>query len=318
MSDFTPRYSNDIELSNTQELLLNDLKKLDEFCFWKKRNGIYIYGSVGSGKTMLMNMHFNNTTKNTKFKIHFRDFIENIRLKLLKYPEKDIDYIGKKLVKDYKLICLDEVQILDVSDAMLFSRLIPRLLKTQLIMTSNSKPCSLYKNGLQRSRFIPTIDLINEKMKVIKLNEEKDYRIKDLKSFFIQDEGLLYNFFRKIINNNYYEDRNIKFGSRYIYIEKCFDNLACWFNYKNLCQKALGTPEYKKISECFKWVFISEIPKINDKDSMYRFVKLIDILYDNENRLACCSDVLPKLISKEKIFERTASRIIEMTGTEIF
>ncbi len=314
-----------IEKSYPQIKILHELQSITQpkLCsyFFNKSEGLYIYGGVGTGKTMLMDMYFNQVPTSKKLRKHFRDFMDECRISLdmLSNQEDPIEKLAKNICSRYKVLCLDEISITDISDAMIFLRLFSILFNRSLIfvMTSNQCPKNLYKYGLNRNLFLPIIKTISDKMKILTLNIEKDYRMKQMNTFFIKNDIRFLKLFSKITNFKPTVSRDFNVLNNEFRINKCVENIACIYEYHEICKYNLGTPHYKCISENFEWCFIIGLCKIKSNDDLYRFIKLIDIFYDAKIKLSCISEVPIQNISSNKNFERCASRIMHMCKNEI-
>lgn len=297
--------------------------------------GLYLYSSVGRGKTMLMDLFFNNIAipQEFKFRIHFHLFMRSIhnRLQSLSGMKEPIEHIIANDYSNYKLICLDEFMVHDISDAMVLVKILENLIKNNIVLvtTSNIRPDDLYKKGLQRRSFLPAIDLIKTKLKVKCLDGSTDYRANMLlktSCYFtpnnFANKKQLDDLFNKLSNENstsqfVVKSTVIEVASREINVIKVFD-YTVWFDFNIICNSPRANADYLEIAEVYKVVFISNLYQLNDSknDIAKRFINLIDILYDYKVKLIICSDVdIDSIYSGSVLefeFERTISRLKEM------
>ncbi len=307
-----------------------------------KYHGLYLYSSVGRGKTMLMDLFFNNIEipNESKYRVHFHLFMRSIhnKLQLLSGSKNPIRSIIADDYSKYKLICLDEFMVHDIADAMILSKVLQYLLDNNIILitTSNVKPDDLYKKGLQRRSFLPAINMINTKLKVACLGGDLDYRANILSKtncFFSPNNSdnrkKLDEIFIKISNQptklpeheNLTEITDINVADRLINVVKVFD-YTVWFDFNVICNSPRANADYLEIAEVYKVVLISNLFQLDDSttDITRRFINLIDILYDYNVKLIICSDVEIDKIYVGKIlnfeFLRTISRLKEMQSNK--
>ncbi len=272
-------------------------------------------------------------------RIHFQEFMamihEQINILRKKEIKNPLEIIGKKLSKDYSLICFDELEIIDIADAMIVSKLFKLLLekKISFIITSNIKPDELYKSGLQREQFTPFIEIIKKEMSVIKVKNKYDLRkassnlIKNKNHFFLyplnnasKDKYL--KILGKIKNNHQFKKKKIQSLGRILVLDQTTDNIL-FADFKFICSYKFSPNDYIAISDCFEWFFIDNIPAINSSliNEARRFIVLIDILYEKKSKLVVRAEKKIENIfnfkqNKDMPFLRTASRITEMTSKE--
>ena len=279
-------------------------------------NSIYIYGKPGGGKTFIVNLFYKFIQK-SKFKksvlrVHFQEFMakvhEEIYLKRKKKSKNPLEDVASDISNKYILIVFDELEILDIADAMIVSKLFNKLLDKRVlfIITSNYYPDELYKNGLQRSQFLPFIDLIKERMILLALNNNKDLRfseiVKSSKKFLFP----LNNLTKKNFNN--------------LFEKTLADSVLVDFNF--ICSFKFSPNDYIKVTESFKIFFIDNIPVLgrNKLNEIRRFVILIDILYEKKSKIYIRSEkkLLEMFDVKKSLipFQRTVSRISEMTSKQ--
>ncbi|MFN7038666.1 MAG: cell division protein ZapE [Alphaproteobacteria bacterium] len=339
-----------ITLDNSQNEVLKELlnfnKQIIESCkilniFNRKSpssQAIYLWGAVGRGKSMLMKLFYNQVNLKKNY-IHFHAFMLEIHDKLRNirknYQGDPIKILAKNLAKDIRLLCLDELEIKDIADAMIIGRLFKELFESKIfiVITSNCHPSKLYENGLKRENFLEFIDLIEEKFNVICLNSKTDYRIGLLKSHKIyfqplnQENTLFVQKLLDDLSNNIFKKEVIEVLGRNLVLEKSFNivdseknGLCVGFN--EICEQNLGTADYEAIAKKFQIIFLTDIPILyrENRNEILRFIKLIDILYENKNIIICSAEALPNELYKEgeHIFEfkRTVSRLEEMQSDD--
>ncbi len=298
--------------------------------------GMYIYGDVGRGKSMLMDIFFETSPVVKKRRVHFHAFMLEIHKSLHIWRNKNKDKAGdadpliplaKDIAKKANLLCFDELQVTDIADAMILGRLFAELFENGVVIvaTSNRHPDELYKDGLQRDRFVPFIDLIKSKVNICKLEAAQDYRLSHLKAlstFYYtpldkKSNQFMKETFSSLTNNSEPQQRTLNISGRTLVLSKTYGDIA-WVNFSELCEKALGAADYIEIAKEFSTVLISDIPQlsIDGRNEAKRFTTLIDELYEHKVKLICTAEATPENLYKAGDnsfeFERTASRLIEM------
>lgn len=293
--------------------------------------GYYIYGSVGRGKTMIIDKLYSILPTSKKLRLHFHEFMQYIHEELSnqKNFENPITKVVGKLATQYKIIFLDEMHVNDIATAMILSELFEQMFKKDiyLITTSNYEPKQLYKDGLMRERFLSAIELIERKLNILSLDSSKDYRYKNTnlenKRFFIHDHSSRYKLeeiFQRITKFNKIEiEGKIIVKSRAIKFIKKSDNII-WFRFEVICGNRRSQLDYLELAKNFKYFIIEEIPELSQpqEDSLRRFILLIDVLYDNRCNLIITSKVdineICSNVNFQEEFKRTLSRLNEMQG----
>lgn len=310
---------------NKQNPLTNLFRKYfsKNLCF-----GYYIYGSVGRGKSIILNQFYKTISEKQKIRLHFHQFMNNIHKNLadLNKQNEPLKIIAKQLKQKYKIIFLDEMHVSDIATAMILNNLFANLFANGVYIVTNSNyhPDDLYKNGLMRERFLPAIELIKYKLNVISLNGKNDYRLidKSLNKLFLINHPHaveeLNQTFNKIRHNQHYtENTSIIVLNRAIPYIKKTSNII-WFDFKVICGDNRSHLDYLYLIKQYDWFIISNIYRLkpSDMNIARRFTWLIDILYDNN-----CKLVLSSTIAINKIylqgeyvneFNRTISRLNEM------
>ena len=312
-----------IKYSTDQNRVIEKLQQFDnQIGFFSKYQGLYLYGKVGRGKSLILDLYSHNSKIRKRKRVHFHKFIEEIhyQLKLFNNESDTLLLFCKSLAKKVKLLLLDELQIYDTANAMILSQFFKSIFKNKVFMliTSNYHPDELYKNGLQRENFLPTIELIKQKMQVIEIDGEQDYRLinkNDTIKYFINDESGFKNTFSNKTKNLPTKPFRVSVNGRVITIKKTVRNVAlCTF--EELCTFPLGAGDYRAIAENFDTIFLNGIPKITDRNEIMRFIILIDELYEHKIDLFCLAKYKPEFICNEPSFARTYSRLVEMCGNQ--
>ncbi len=296
--------------------------------------GVYMHGGVGRGKSMVMDLFFAHLPVQVKKRrVHFHSFmIETHDWLHAKRDGKAVDNLlpayAKHVANDSKVLCFDEFHVTDVTDAMILSRLFTALIDygVVIVSTSNWTPDRLYEGGLQRDRFLPFIDLIKEKMDVVHLDSETDYRsqvIQDLETYLYPLNATTKqkadNFFQKLSDRKSIETMIIRVKGRDINVLTAGG--VARFSFSQLCEKPHGAEDYIKIGQMFHTIFIESIPKMgyDRNNETKRLMTLIDVLYDMRKRVIITAEAAPDKIyyGSDYTFEfdRTISRLKEMQSS---
>ena len=292
--------------------------------------GLYIHGEVGRGKTMLMDLFFGHCTAKPKRRVHFHAFMQDVHARLhaaRKSGQPDaIAPVAKAIAAEARLLCLDEMQITDIADAMIVGRLFEGLLAagTVIVTTSNLPPGGLYRDGLNRQLFVPFIKLIGERLEVIPLDSSTDYRLGRVKAHetFLtpissEADVKLQDLWARLTDTAQGESMEIDVLGRKLHVPQAAHGCAR-FSFADLCEKPLGPPDYLAIAHNFRTVFVEHIPALGPerRNEAKRFVLLIDTLYDARVRFVATSAQAPEGIypAGDHGFEfgRTVSRLKEM------
>nr|WP_294817215.1 cell division protein ZapE [uncultured Sphingomonas sp.] len=302
--------------------------------------GVYLWGGVGRGKSMLMDLLFDTVDIRRKRRVHFHEFMlevhERLNVERQKNTQDPVVAVADALAEDIRLLAFDEMVVNNPADAMILSRLFTEMMGHGLtvVATSNRAPGALYKDGLNRQLFLPFIALIEAKMDVLPLNGPVDYRLDRLGSMntWLVPNGseataqLSAAFFR--LTDYPVEDAArvpscdlpVQ-GGREIHVPRCVKGVAV-FSFKRLCGEARGAPDYLAIAHRFHTVILVGIPRLGpeNRNEAARFVTLIDALYENRVKLLAAADAQPDdlYIAGDGAFEfeRTASRLHEMASDE--
>ncbi|MAI56631.1 MAG: cell division protein ZapE [Gammaproteobacteria bacterium] len=298
----------------------------------KQVMGLYLWGDVGRGKTMLMDAFCEKLPSSIVSRYHFYRFMQKVHASLDHYSGQTnpLEKVAGDFASEVKVLCFDEFFVSDIGDAMILGELFKSLFKkgVVLVATSNVEPANLYKNGLQRARFLPAIRLLVEHCEVARIGKGADYRLTKLtnKARYLHPENLgNKNTMREIFNilshGIYRESVSIEILGRAIETTLLSDE-AVWFTFKELCDGPRSQNDYIEIANRFKTVFLDGLPVLSsEKDNQARrLVSLVDELYDRRINLVVMAQIpIDKLYTGAKLkfeFERTKSRLIEMQSPE--
>ncbi|MDX1443853.1 MAG: cell division protein ZapE [Gammaproteobacteria bacterium] len=292
--------------------------------------GLYLWGGVGRGKTYLMDAFFHSLPFAEKRRQHFHRFMYDVhaRLKRLKHLEDPLKRVAQDISRDTRVICFDEFFVSDIADAMILGRLLDWLFNygVTLVATSNVKPDDLYRDGLQRARFLPAIELLKRHVRVLNVDGGVDYRLRVLEMAEIYhyplddaaDENLEHSF-----NAMCPDPEDIQLGGsieiegRDIPIVKCGEGVA-WFEFAALCEGPRSAADYIEIARLFNTVLLANVPQLDSlrENEARRFITLIDELYDHQVKLMISAEVaMEDLYIGNRLkfeFQRTLSRLQEM------
>lgn len=296
--------------------------------------GLYIHGSVGRGKTMLMDLFFEHVQFEPKQRSHFHEFMSDVHDRIGdargRVPGDPIPEVAKAIARDARLLCFDELHVTDIADAMILSRLFAGLFAegVTVVATSNAHPSELYRDGLNRPLFEPFIGLIEQHMDVVALDAKKDFRLEKLageKLYFTpanqQAESAIEQHWVKLTGGHAGKPMQLDVKGRKVEIPMASMGVArCAFD--DLCARALGPLDYLAIAHAFHTLIIECIPVLSrdKRNEARRFITLIDALYDNRVGLIVSAAAEPDALypagDGADLFQRTASRLMEMRSTE--
>ena len=297
--------------------------------------GLYIHGAVGRGKTMLMDMFFDTLDMAAKRRAHFHDFMADVHERIHAARQREgggdpIPPVANALADEARLLCFDEFNVTDIADAMILGRLFTVLFDrgVVLVATSNTAPADLYRDGLNRQLFLPFADLLTTRVTVVELDARTDFRLEKLAGAPVYHvpadaaaEAALGAAFARIAGVETGPPRDLIAKGRKIAVPQAACGVAR-FTFDDLCEQPLGAADYLKIARAFHTVVLDRIPAMGPerRNAARRFVWLIDALYNRKVKLIASADAEPHaLYTKGDFageFARTASRLIEMRGTD--
>jgi cell division protein ZapE len=295
--------------------------------------GIYFWGGVGRGKTYLMDNFYDSLPFEQKRRTHFHRFMRDVHHQLtgLQGEKNPLERVADDIAKNARIICFDEFFVSDITDAMILGGLFEALFARGVVLlaTSNIIPDGLYKNGLQRSRFLPAIKLINERTEIVNVDGGVDYRLRTLEQaelfHYPLDEAAetsLANSFTNLAPDHEHceIDVDIEVEGRGIRAKRVGDDVV-WFDFYAICDGPRSQNDYIELAKEFHAVLISDVPQFQNKDDLARrFINLVDEFYDRGVKVVLSAAVpLGELYSGGKLsfeFERTISRLLEMQSHE--
>ena len=294
--------------------------------------GLYIWGGVGRGKTFLMDLFFECLPIERKKRIHFHRMMHDVheRMKTLSFVEDPLDKVATAIAQETRVLCFDEFYVSDIGDAMILGRLLEGLFKrgVTLVATSNSPPDELYKDGLQRQRFLPAIQLLNEHTDVVNMDGGTDYRLRILQKagtyLSPNDESAaakLNFFFDESASAQIEQNTDLDINGRAVRARRCAKGVV-WFRFEDICDGPRSQADYIEIARWYPSVIVSGVPQFDATrdDQARRFIALVDEFYDRRVKLILSADAsINELYAGTRLsfeFDRTVSRLIEMQSTE--
>ncbi|MCP4298997.1 MAG: cell division protein ZapE [Gammaproteobacteria bacterium] len=294
--------------------------------------GMYLWGGVGRGKTFLMDLFFETLTIKAKKRIHFHRMMHEVhdRLKALDNVEDPLDKVAADIAQSTRVLCFDEFFVGDIGDAMILGRLLDGLFRrgVTLVATSNSRPDELYKDGLQRQRFLPAIELLNRHTKVVNMDGSIDYRLRLLEkagTYLSPDDAhaaeRLVFFFDESASSQIRSNQELDVYGRKICAHKCAKGVA-WFRFEDICDGPRSQSDYIEIARWYPSVIVSGVPQFDAtrENQARRFIALVDEFYDRRVKLILSADAdVNSLYRGDRLtfeFDRTISRLVEMQTSE--
>ena len=287
--------------------------------------GVYLWGSVGRGKSFLMDAFYLCVPLVRKRRVHFHHFMREIHRELdqVKGTEDPIAAVAERTARRYRLVCFDEFHVSDIADAMILGRYLEQVMErgVAFVMTSNYHPDGLYPNGLQRERFLPAVELLKQRLDVVEVDNGTDYRrlkMERLKVYHVGPgaEARLARIFDELKDVEE-EKQPLDVEGRKIPYRKRAGGLV-WFDFAALCGGARSYADYVDLAKRFHTVILSGVPRMSAKhaDAARRFTWLVDVFYDDRVKLALGAEAQPEALftdgENSAEFQRTVSRLHEM------
>jgi cell division protein ZapE len=314
----------------------------------KAPHGLYIWGDVGRGKSMLMDLFYAAAPISPKRRVHFNAFMVETHARIHEWRQLDphararrpefvreagddpIAPVAHAIANEATLLCFDEFQVTDVADALILGRLFEQLFARGVVIvaTSNTAPDRLYQGGINRQLFLPFIALIEENLDVIELNGPLDYRLQRMEGMPLymtplgaDADAAMDAAWHRLTDMKKGEPRTLTVLGRKLNVPETA-NGAARLSFDELCVEALGAADYLAIAQAFSTLFIDRIPVMGPekRNEARRFIVLIDTLYDEGVKLVCSAAAPPDALYPEgdgaDAFRRTASRLVEMQGRD--
>ena len=308
----------------------------------KPPRGVYIWGGVGRGKSLMMDAFYKVSRHRRKRRVHFHEFMREVhaRLRALTGEQDPLDIVAADIAKDVRLLCFDEFHVSDIADAMILGRLLELLLEKGVVfvMTSNYQPDDLYPHGLQRVRFLPAIEILKRDLDVVELAGSVDHRRRLLEGLSVYYSPLdnhadshLARFFEAMTKATFSENGSLEIGGRQIAYRRRAKGVI-WFDFAELFEKPRSQVDFLEIASAYHTVLISNVRRMQptQTDVIRRFTWLVDVFYDQRVKLVLSAEAVPEdLVAStgdekgaartvHREFTRTASRLREMQSKDYF
>jgi cell division protein ZapE len=298
----------------------------------RRVHGLYLWGAVGRGKTFLVDLFFQSLPFEQKLRLHFHRFMGRVHAELARLDGRSdqLREVAAHFAAQARVFCLDEFFVTDIGDAMILAVLLQHLFAqgVTLVTTSNIEPQQLYRDGLQRAKFLPAIALIQQYCEIVQLFSPQDYRLRTLTRAGVYFTPLsaaaergLATCFERIAPGALRPESDILINERKIAVKRRADGII-WFDFDALCEGPRAVADYIELAQSFNTVLISGVPRFSPQmeDAARRFVNLIDEFYDHGVNLVLSAAAAPAgLYGGERLraeFARTQSRLIEMQSSE--
>ena len=324
------------ELNRVWEELINRYKASKKaFRRFRRQTapqGVYMWGGVGRGKTWLMDQFYETIPFRRKTRMHFHHFMQHVHKELNKNSGKQnpLDIVADQIYKDAVVICFDEFFVSNVTDAMIISDLFQKLFTRgiTLVATSNIAPDGLYKNGIHRDRFLPTIEMVKKHCTILNVDAGVDYRLRVLKQAQLFKSPLTHDNqlwmaqrFTALTQTQVVSEEPITINNRVVETIGHTEDVL-WCEFKELCMKPRSPADFIEIANIYNTVLVSNVPDLNDvlSEGTRRFIYLVDEFYDRGVKLLLTSHAsIIEIYSGERLafeIERTRSRLLEMQSDE--
>ena len=304
--------------------------------------GLYIYGEVGRGKTMLMDLFYEASPVKRRRRAHFHEFMIDVhervhalrqKMKAGEHADQDpIEVVAKDLASEAWLLCFDEFHVTDIADAMILVRLFTQMFARGVVVvaTSNVAPADLYKDGLNRALFVPFIHMLEERMDIVRLASRTDFRLEKLAGLPVWHvpadaaaDAALDDAWRRLARDHDGGAQELPIKGRSIHVPRAAMGVAR-FSFHDLCEEPLAAADYLRIAHEYHTIILDHIPvmSFDNRNAAKRFIILIDTLYDTNVKLIASAAAEPDALyhadeGYEALeFQRTASRLIEMRSQD--
>lgn len=294
--------------------------------------GLYLWGGVGRGKTYLMDTFYECLPLERKRRVHFHRFMHHVHqeLRTLAGVKNPLEKVGRRLSEQAAIICLDEFFVADIGDAMIMAGLLRALFEygTTLVCTSNIAPDGLYRDGLQRARFLPAIALLNDHLRVVNVDGGVDYRLRTLQQadlFYCplgsDAEASLRRSYAALAVAAGCHDLELEINGRSLRARQHAEDVA-WFDFQVLCNEPRSTSDYIELAREFHAIILSGVPVMgpDSDDQARRFINMVDEFYDRQVKLIMSAAApITELYQGNRLafeFQRTESRLLEMQSRD--
>lgn len=318
-----------------QELIEFEQSSKGFFARFRKQSypkGVYMWGGVGRGKTWLMDQFFDSLPLQQKKRLHFHHFMKNVHVELNKLSgqQNPLDIVADNICKEAMVICFDEFFVSNVTDAMILGDLFQKLFTRgiTLVATSNIEPDGLYKNGIHRDRFLPTIELVNQNCEILNVDAGVDYRLRILKQAQLfksplndKNQEWIADRFSALLGGKPRLEGAIQINNREIQTIAYSEDIL-WCDFKELCYRPRSPADFIELANHYNTILVSNVPHLNDvlSDITRRFIYLVDEFYDRGVKLLLTSeDSIIEIYQGERLafeIERTRSRLLEMQSND--
>jgi len=319
--------------------LWNDLVTRPEPSFWQRlrsraetTRGLYLWGPVGRGKTFLCDLFFEALPPAKKRRQHFHRFMQDVHAALRRLPGRanPLDDVAAGIASETRVLVLDEFFVGDIGDAMILGNLVRALFERGVVLatTSNTRPVDLYKDGLQRERFLPAIALIERHCAVVELQSPHDWRLRALKQapvYYtppgVEAERAMRAIFHRVARSTPRRDVDLEINDRPISARLEADG-AVWFDFVAICEGPRGVADYIELARAYHTILVSNVPQFTPftEDAAHRFIELVDEIYDRGvNLVVSAATPAVELYDGDRLraqFARTESRLIEMQSED--